>query len=98
MAASIASRAVYSFSLHAHTIKSKPEVDSVVAIEGELSTAFRKESRASSLNISNQWIDLPRRRTLVRLVYAEALFGRFFEYREMSLPRILRSSQLTNLR
>jgi hypothetical protein len=30
--------------------------------------------------------------------HAGALFGRFFDYREMSLPRILRSSQLTNLR
>jgi hypothetical protein len=74
MAASIASRAVYSLSLHAHTIKSKPEVDSVVAIESELSTAFREESRVSSLKISNQWFDLPRRRTLVRLASRRGSF------------------------
>jgi hypothetical protein len=49
MAASIASRAVYSLSLHAHTIKSKPEVDSVVAIKSELSTAFGEESRRLKL-------------------------------------------------
>src|SRR5437667_372519 len=55
MAASIASRAVYSCSPHAHTIKSKPEVGSVVAIESELSTAFQEEGLATSLNISNQW-------------------------------------------
>ena len=30
--------------------------------------------------------------------HAEALFGRFFNYREMCLPCILPSSHLTNLR